>query len=326
MSLALEEVRYRSAGFEDERSVVSLLRECGYDSDERFWSWIHRECPHGETIVEVAVAQDRVVGHYGVLPRRLRLNGQSIQAGLAIHAAIHPQFRGLSILRGLLDRTLKRCREAGFPLIYGYPRREVWLMYWKLFGWAAMGELVTLELPLAGGRFSPGPGDPISFRRAAFDEAYDRFPHGSLFAGLNHVVRDRAYLRWRFENHPRVEYELADVRDRSGSLLAYLILKRYQKEGKRFGHVVEADVRRGSLPVYRRLLEAALGRFQQEGAGIASCWMLKNSPLFVPLQEMGFRAQGFTTYAGYCRAQPGLDARGLDLHEWHMTMGDSDGF
>lgn len=328
MSLALEEISYRSLQESDGPAVIAFLKECGYSADPSFWRWINRDSPEGPAWVELAVAQERVVGHYGVLPRTLQINGRRVRAGLAIHAAVHPQFRGLSILRGLWDRTLDRCRQADLPFIYGYPRREVWLMYWKLFGWKLMGELVTLELPLEGTRLLTGGGrSGIRFLpRASFDEAYDRFPHGNLLKNLNHVVKDRAALRWRYEVHPRASYELAESRDAAGGVRGYLVLKRYEKEGKRYGHLVEADAAEGETRVFSELLTETLERFRQEGIDVASCWMLRNSPFYPSLQGLGFRPVGFSTPVGYGPMAPAVSEDSLALDCWHMVMGDSDAF
>ena len=200
-------------------------------------------------------------------------------------------------------------------------------MYWKLFGWKSMGELVTLELPLEGSRLPAGCREGIRFLpRASFDEAYDRFEQGGLLKDLNHVVKDRAALRWRYEAHPRTSYGLAESRDAAGRLRGYLVLKRYEKEGRRYGHLIEADAAAGSEDLFPDLLAGTLERFRDEGIEIASCWMLPNSPFYSSLQEFGFRPVGFTTHVGYWPMAPGISENPLGLNRWHMVMGDSDAF
>lgn len=324
---SLEEVQYRSLRSEDQSAVVSFLRECGYDSDGRFWSWINRECPHGQALVELALVQDRVVGHYGVLPRPVWMDGKVVRAGLAIHAAVHPQFRGLEILRQLLARMVRRCRQEGIPFIYGFPRPDVWLMYFKLFDWKPMGELVTLELPLKGFRLEQGDHPRIQFRdRAVFDERYRMFDDLEWLGAVHHVVKDREFARWRYANHPRVRYPLLELQGEGGEPLGTLVLKLYEKEKKRYGHLVDLGLKPAAFPLFSKLVATGLKWFFQQGVDVASCWMLENSPLFGVIQEAGFQATGFTTYVGYRLVDPSFPTQGLGLERWHMVMGDSDAF
>ncbi len=324
---SVERVQYRSLRSDDQPAVVSFLRECRYDSDETFWRWINQECPHGQALVELALVHDRVVGHYGVLPRPVWMGGKVVRAGLAIHAAVHPQFRGLVIFRELLDRMIQRCRRENIRFLYGFPRRDVWLMYFKLFDWKPMGELVTLELPLTGRPWKGGDDPTIRFReRSIFDERYQPFSGSELLRGVHHVVKDEAFARWRYENHPRVQYPQMELLGADGELLGYLVLKLYEKEARRYGHWVDVNLKPHALSRFPALAKAAMKRFVQQKVDIASCWMLKNSPLFAVLQRMGFQPTGFTTYVGYRLVDPSFPTGELGLEKWHMVMGDSDAF
>lgn len=324
---SLDQVQYRSLRVGEGSAVVSFLRECGYDPNERSWSWINRESPHGPALVELAWAQGRVVGHYGVLPRAVQMEDKVVHAGLAIHAAVHPQFRGLVILQELLGRMIERCRLEQIQFIYGFPRRDVWLLYSRLFDWKLMGELVTLELPVPAFPGGEGSGQKIRLvKRAVFDERYEPLDGSEVLAGLNHVRKDAEFARWRYAHHPKVDYSLLELLGEKGGLLGYLVLKLYEKEGRRYGHLVDLALRREAISSFQEWVSAALQWFAERGVGTASCWMLRNSPYFTALDRMGFQPAGFTTYVGYRLVDPNFPVEKLRLDAWHMVMGDSDAF
>lgn len=321
------EIVYRSGRHGDEAAIVAFLRECGYDPDLAFWHWINRACPHGQALVELALAQDRVIGHFGVLPRLVWMDGTMIRAGLALHAAVHPQFRGLAMLRELLQRMIQRCRREGMPFFYAFPRRDIWLMYSTLFDWRCLGEVVTLERPLQGSAWENRADPAIRFReRSTFDERYRSFNGSAWLSGTHHVVKDAAFARWRYEHHPRNQYPQLELLGEDGELLGYLLLKLYNKAGKRYGHWVDVGLKPQALERFPALAKAAMTWFAQQQVDVASCWMLPKSPLFATIQRMGFQPTGFTTYVGYQLVEPGFPTGGLDITRWHMMMGDSDAF
>lgn len=322
-----ETVEYRPYRLGDEQAIVQFLRECGYQPNDRSWRWINRGCPHGETIIELATVEDRVVGHYAVLPRWLQRGGKVLKAGLAIHAAVHPGFRGLAVLQELVHRILERCREEGLPFFYAFPKEKIWLMYSRVFQWKSMGELVALELPLEGLRLRSEDLPGIAFRaQALFDERYDRFEYSQGLGGFTFCIKDRQYLNWRYGCHPKLRYSLIEANTPRGGLAGYLILKLYEKQGIRYGHLIDLDVRPAFQALWPEMIHRALLEFCEQGVQVASCWMPEASPFFQALRHLGFQATGFSTTVGYRLVDPNLPVGALRLEGWHIVMGDSDAF
>ncbi len=321
------EIVYRSARPGDAEAIIAFLRACGYESDLAFWRWINVECPQGRTMVELALDGERVIGHYAVLPRRLRLGGAVVQAGQAIHAAVHPECRGLAVLQGLMRRVVASCRAAGLPFLYGFPNEQIWLVYQKIFQWEPVGDLVALERPVGRDGAETVDGVTVSCREhVAFDERYRVFEELPSLRTATCVLKDPAYLDWRYARHPRVRYQQLEASTATGALAGYVVLKRYEKGGTVYGHLVDVGIRDGHPAVARALVTAALARFREEQVDAASCWALPQSPCFAALQAAGFRPTGFSTHLGYRLLDPGVAVDRLGLAHWHVMMGDSDAF
>ena len=328
-------VQYRSLQAGDEQAVLRLMRTSGYAPDEPSWQWMNRQCPQGRTLVELAVTEEgEVVGHYGVWPKTLRLKGVPVRVGMAIHAVVHPDHRGLSVLQGLMQRVLLRCREEGIPFLYAFPNDRVWLVYLKFFQWQAVGEIAAWELPLDRWTDAPAAME-TTFRWVlrdppVFGEAHGQIHRAMVQSGsfLEKVsaVKDQAWLTWRYANHPHVNYQLLEARSPAGELFGYLVLKRFEKAGVQYGHLVDFGVHPSREDCFPGLIGAALREFRNEGAAIVSSWLPEGIPMTTVLEQMGFRHTGFATHLGVRWIEPRKSGEAFMLSQWHVTMGDSDAF
>lgn len=323
----MEQIEYRGYRPGDEHAVIKFFEECGYQLDGAFWYWINKECPHGETIVELAISGERVVGHYSVLPRLVAVNGKTVGAGLAVQAAVHPQFRGLSILRELVDRTFDRCREAKIPFVYGFPNNNIWMVYLKVFRWQEVGYLPALELPLSS--FRTGDSDSLHisvYDDVCFDERVGEFERADWLFEKTFVMKNRNYLSWRYIHNPRVRYHLVEANENGGGLAGYLVLKVFEKESIKYGHIVDLNCRPSSLALFAPMVYRAISWFLIQGVSVASCWVLKGTPFYEVLLQIGFQPTGFLTNMGYRVIDPDFPVERLHVDRWHTVMGDSDAF
>ena len=328
MPVTVQTVEYRSSKPGDEERIIPFLRECGYSPDDRSWNWINRRCPHGETLVELGLMEGRIVGHYSVLPRPLDVRGVRVSSGLAIHAAVHPQFRGLALLQGLMGRIVERCRENRTRFIYAFPNDQIWLVYQKLFHWQSLGNLDVLELSLADWTDRERAPSGISVQDPVFfDERYEDFLRslGSQGAQIS-VLKDRSYLNWRYADHPKVSYRLLEARGNGTEILGFLILKRYEKLGKHYGHLVEFGVRPENTPVGVRLVRQALAELSHPPVDVVSCWISQHDPLYPVLRQMGFDVGNSQAPVGYRWVDPVRPPETFELKDWQIRMGDSDAF
>jgi GNAT superfamily N-acetyltransferase len=320
-------VAYRSLRPGDEEGIVAFLKECGYQPSDRFWNWINRECPHGETIVELAMLDDRVIGHCAVLPRWFCIDGTPTKAGLVIHVAVHPQFRGLAVLRTLMHRMAESSRAAKLRFLYAFPKERILLIYSKLFQWKRMGEQAALELPLRDFQERDEKTPGISWRtQPIFNECYGNFEQAQILRGMTFCVKNRAYLNWRYGQHPAVPYQLLEARTDQGDLAGYLVLKLYEKQGLRYLHFVDVGLKPASRTLWPLMVRRALAEFRSQGLDIASCWMSEESPFFEALGDLGFKASGFSTPVGYRLIDQNLPEDAFRFGKWHVVMGDSDAF
>jgi hypothetical protein len=139
------------------------------------------------------------------------------------------------------------------------------------------------------------------------------------------LVRDRAYLEWRFARQPDHTYHLLRA-GRHGVLSGYLIWRTLLRRGLRIAHLVDFVAAGDAAP----LLDAMVGRLLDllRAERIEAVLVVTSVPRF---RRLFFR-RGFLPWLGgsvsyfHVRAPMDDPERALlcDPARWHLTMGDGD--
>lgn len=129
-------IREYTAG--DETRIIDLLKphwtHLSHGNSLEYWRWEYRMGPR-PAIITVAEFGDEIVGHYAVLPMRMKYGRKSIWGGKAEGGIVRKDFRGAHGLRHLpmggtrtiynllITRTLKEAHSQGIQLIWGFPNQ-----------------------------------------------------------------------------------------------------------------------------------------------------------------------------------------------------------
>ncbi|MBI5571099.1 MAG: GNAT family N-acetyltransferase [Desulfomonile tiedjei] len=319
-------VEFRPYAPGDERGILDLLRICGHPRKAEFWPWINKDGPYGETVFEIAVVRGIVIAHYSVLPTFVLAGGSLERAGLAIHAAVHPEYRYAGNILEVARRVFDRCRDQGIRFVYGFPNENIWKVTLHLLHWKPITDIVALERHLEG--LPTSRGRSVAVRdRVSFDERHTRVAVPAV-AGeeMTSVYRTTAYLNWRYASNPQVRYVLLEAGATLDTLAGYAVLKFYEKSNVRYVHIVEFGAAGLSADVFTALVIKAAEVGRQGGAEILSCWMFENALFYRVLEEIGLKAVGFKTHFAYRPIDPTFDYELLRKERWLLQMGDSDNF
>ena len=319
-------VVFRSYRPGDEAQILALFEEIGHRHSHQFWEWINLRCPFGETIFEVAEANGRIVGHYSVIPTPGSIAGRTLSSGLAIHAAVHPEFRNVTTIMTLCNDVYGQCMDRGLDFIYGFPNNNIWPIKVRLLDWISLGQITTLELGLSG-------ATSYKYDSGVYVEEVEFLTPNLLpevlsdaMDGLDLIQKDAAYLNWRYVERPDVEYTLLAARSNQDGK-GYVVLKTYQKDEIRYGHIVDIGVSQiDHEDLYQALIMSAIEWAQKTILDVISCWAGDRAPHRRLLDKLGFHPTGFATNFG-CRLLSSRARREeLSLERWSFCMGDSDAF
>lgn len=274
----------------------------------------------------VALQEDRIVASSVGLPTRTWFSGEERTCVQWVDLMVHPDLR-----RGLGGQRLhKQVAEAFFER-YGSGQSDLMHHGWPIAPARRFGrrflkyEFVREELCLVrecSGELPAAPtglvAEPLSDVGEDLRWLWDRCASEWGLA----TIRDEAWARWRFLEHPTVKYRLLGVRD-GGHLRGFAVLR----ESDWFwpGAMALCDwlVPDGEPAVAAALEHGALACAKSLGAERVVTLLPEFSGSFRSFQEQGWRVQA-TPYQWLVRSfDRRLDGAWLHRHGW-FTLADSD--
>ena len=347
---SLESLNIRAFRLGDEPAILDCMRECfGEAPDLAAWRHLHFANPAGPPIVWLAWSGQTVVGHVALLPRRIRAFGQEGLAGHSVYAMTRPAWQRRGVSRTLAAEAWRAARARGLLAVYGFANEQSLAGILGYQGRQAVGPLPVMVRPLrpvgAAARLAyhrlrarPGAGPsgtpvgglerpPPGWTRSAFDHR-----HTALFRGTGSpapvaVVRDAAYLAWRYRSTPDTPYLQRDVAS-GKKLAATVVLRLARRFGLDLAFVMEwSGPPEWHGPTIDALRHAiALGR--DAGVHGVAALARRGSPERRMLRRLGFLGVPETLLPGtVCltvRPAPELelDGRWHAPAGWYLTWGD----
>ena len=289
------------------------------------FDWWYQRNPVRPGTISLAVEDGRVAGMLAMSYARMRLDGREALAAFAIDGATHPDFRGRGIFQRLELENERLAAEAGAVMAVGFTNPQAGPILVGRVGWADVRRLrlwarVLRPLELVRRRGRSG-----GLRERPDDDRVRRIERfgpeaaevASRVAFPDHVVRDEAYLNWRYAESPRGYRCLGAFRN--GRLAGYAVLGHKLYRGISTAYV--ADLVAPEAGDARALLR----RCVREARGGSDAVIALAAPSARP-----FLAAGFAPTPESIRLIGKPLATGSTLpadgRQWHFSLGDSDIF
>ncbi|MHC4944928.1 MAG: hypothetical protein ACYTG7_18085 [Planctomycetota bacterium] len=316
----------------DEDAILSLHNQSFAGHEERsrrHWEWKFLENPLKRTEITLALNHgNKCLGVYTGVTHRFILEGEPCFAGNHIDVATDGNLRkGMAAARMLLRLgQLYFIEYAGgeTKLTWGFPEPALARLGARLAKFEMFRDVVFL---LKAPESMTGMPEEIEVKIVkAFDEDVDRLWQQCAEEIRTGLVRDRAYLNWRYADHPDHPHYLLEARDRkTGSLRGVTVLRQGgwdESIVSMMDWLVPQDDRAAETALVQRSLHQTM-LFDKK---YLACWFPVPSLQFNRFQlDHSFFAHA-TPYQEYFRPfQKGLARRWLDRH-WYQTIGDIDFF
>lgn len=353
----IENLKIRPYQEGDENGILPLMKAVyGQWHGLDYWQWKYKENPLGffPNWIWIAESNGKIVGHYTVIPVKMKIGNRDILAAQSVDTATHPDYRRQGIFENLAKNVYAEAYRDGVRLIYGFanlPRRvtsESGASYeglHKKLGWthlcfmtrmlkglgyskptesgvtarigAAVVELVTRA------RSAESTEHNAIDQRDRFDRHIDLFWERASKTANVMIKRDSAYLNWRI-NDPDSEYVIFEAR-KGKEVQGYVILK-IEKE-VRTGIVVDLLALPSHQDVVLSLILRSSDFFADQNIPYLRCWIIRTHFYHRLLKRLGcidtptrvglvFRTnlQQKTQYEDILR----------ESNNWFMTWFDSD--
>lgn len=326
-----------------ERDAVVELWRSGlghHGQPEAKLAWFYDAHPMGTPSLFIIRKAGTPIGVATVAARRMRLDGNTMDAGVLVDFVVKPEERGFFPAL-LLQRTLRERTLGRFPLLYGVPNARSEAIV-KRAGYRCAGEMVRWALVLRTGPYlarrlprwiAGGLGAVMDRSRhglsmlrsasdaaliarwvAAPDERFDALWEASGEDGVLMGIRDRAFLQWRFGRNPFAAHRYFVLEDAAG-LRAYAACHVRDDTLHVSDFLVDPALPAGSAALWRSL---ALDAYR-EGHASVSMMFLGPDRWKQALSASGFSPrERFPVYAAFAAGTRAAQA------PWYFTAGDND--
>ena len=260
--------------------------------DEFDW-WFSRN-PAG-SLMSVALDDGQVIGVASHSLYRMVLGGEERIASFSVHATTDPVARGRGIFVGLERKHEQEALDRGAAVVLAFASAPTSPLFLGPLGWTEIARYRIWARPL-----------PVGGKRA---DVVSEFDHRGDAAGSwpNHIVRDAAYLNWRYLDSPR-DYVALRAQD------GYAVVGHKRHRGRDVALV--ADL----VGPVRPLLRACIAAVKPETRLVFA----------VPAggQEAAYLSCGFvpTPRTLHFMGKALAGALDTDPRAWRFTLGDTDFF
>jgi GNAT superfamily N-acetyltransferase len=177
--------------------VAGLMgRVWGERPDEAELEWFYERNPVRPASVLLGEEGGRVVATVAISFQRMSLEGEEVEVGMPLRVATDPDYQGRGIFGKLQAENEERVAAMGIRLLLTVPNEASAPVFLERLGWSTLPSIrVWARVKLLPGRVrSP---------------RVDRFESADGGGEGDRVLRDAAWLNWRFADAPR-PYTLLD--------------------------------------------------------------------------------------------------------------------
>lgn len=351
---------------DDTEDCLRLLRKIRGDSERAaaaYQAWQCQRSPAGAAIATLRreVETGGLIGQAVTIPVNVRLSGKVRTAGLFLNPVADPGYQDRDIFSGLLRDVCALSVEEGIAFSYGLPDRLFYSTFVNKAAFRDIGSVSLLIRPLNPERLAlktthsvvlgktasiarkiwrtpplapPQEGPPgleiaeVSSFDDSFAVFWDRVQH--RFPVM--VVRDPAYLNWRFVDVPTREYTIYAARS-DGYIRGFAVLRAAPLGEFSAGLIVDLVVEASAegRVAGRLLIDQAYSYSKDHDLDLVASLALRHTDEFRLLRSRGFwvcpkflQPQPFRLVVR-CHDEEASPSRlAYDLRNWFVTMGDYD--
>ena len=301
----------------------------------------------------LAETKGRIVGQYAGTPMRFQLEGEGVQALHGCDVMTAPDMRGRGVLTELGTTAREAWAEAGITLVTGL-HYGGWGTRRHLLGWREQFRFLNVWCPLRLDRVvgqrvrvprlgrrvlaalgmawlrrrtrTPEPEapdltvTPVSRPGPEFDSLWDRV--GREYESL--VVRDRAWVTYRYAEAPHADYRILLAR-RSDKPVGYIVLRILEDGDHISSLMVDLFTAPDDDEARAKLVHTAFTSLEEAGAQAVRTYVAAGTPLADELRRFGFVRRKGHFDVSIIELDGARDYAALsDPERWFVMPGDFD--
>ncbi len=128
--------------------IFELFSNCfSQDIDEDLWYWEYIENPNGNPIISLYFYDNKLVGHYSVIPIKLIMEkNKSILGALSMTTMVDISYRKYGIFIDQANEVYEKSIELGYKFVFGFPNKKSAPGFKKRLDWILEENLYVAKL------------------------------------------------------------------------------------------------------------------------------------------------------------------------------------
>lgn len=221
-----KEIGFRIRPYEngDEYQIVRLFGQVFNQEitvEQWRWKYKHQELRRIESVVAID-EKDKIIGHFGGIPVRMRFRGEDVIAYQAVDVMVHNDYRGGLYRKGVYFRMGKMFYEGLPSFVYGFSN----------FNHLRLGEIMgffedAIEVPDLKTETKKYMLPLYGLESMGWDDKDIDTLWNKTYNSLGWVVkRDKSFLNWRYKDNAFRSYNLYGMKKRfSKRLLGWIAIR-----------------------------------------------------------------------------------------------------
>lgn len=311
----------------DAKGIYSLFSDfTPYQRDAAFWIWINRMLSDEKSIISVAESNGKIVGHYAIIPRKCVIDGIKYNAGLGIHAFVHPDYREKISIFEISSNAYKVAKLKGLDFIYGFPNANYRLIQEKIERWKKVSLFSSFEKSTKNIQSYILQYEWEEITNNDFEKflIINETTEISLKDNRNYFIQPLNYIINRYINHPQKPYKCFLLKI-DNKYIGFVITKVFETKTERSAHIIDYSLISDSYE------ESLVDDFEIKFKDNVDKIVLWSESFYNKnlLKEKKYTDNGFETFFGIKLINNNLkniEKDILDIKKWRLLMGDSDAF
>jgi GNAT superfamily N-acetyltransferase len=265
--------------------------------------------PFGEGICVVAKDdEDRVLGHYSIIPLEFHFGDEKLKVGYAQQAIVHKEYRNLQLISKLHNFAIEQAKEK-FDFLFAFSNDNFMKVKKMLFKWKDLESFNTDVLYLKD----------LDIKSNNEVVSINCFTNGVQSSDdLFTLNKSKEYLNYRFFQHPINHYKVFGVKE-AEDIVGYIALKFYKAEDELIGHFIDFEAK--NEKVLESLLSASKEYFSFYGVKKVLFW---NRGVYKDTLQKFIKEESFKT--NFLLYDFTGKSEFYDKEKWNLSMSLSDAF
>ena len=105
----------------DEDGILQFIQLAFKWDDKKYWNWRYRDNPAGIGRIWLADDAGKIVGHYAMIPIKMKIGDETVTASLTVDIVTHPNYRRQGIFETLARKAYTEAGKEGGHILCAFP-------------------------------------------------------------------------------------------------------------------------------------------------------------------------------------------------------------